>query len=574
MSKKIIGFLFSDCLDKMATVKCSEHSMDAEYYCKDHNTVTCRDCSLFEHGACDNKYIPSYCGGVNIRQDVRETAGQLVKLQETAEETKRKKQIILGKYQSELEERKESMKSLRREFNTLFDRYDAQLESQGASVISGVSSCLNTCTGISDQLKEHIKSMEDDTVKLDKHTLLQKLICATDIGKMFKSQLDEMQGNKIKCDTVIMEAHNQKSLFGQLSSLVQPEVTDSEEVVEEVSKQKPTPNTFFRKKKEDNIMERSTNMSFQDISNCSEITEIDVRVRGDAYTPCITGCCYLSDGQVILCDNYNKAVKILDQDMNIKVTAPCSSAPWDVDCIDDNSLVMTLPAAKSLQYISIKPGFKFKDTKKLNLQCFGIGVKNNKIFVCIDNWSVKGVKILTLKGDDLSFITHLGAGAPRYLCVSNNDRIYYSGNSGTFYAGNPGYRPFVNCVTKDGHGIFSITSPNFNHPNSVVPDENGNILVSDKKGIHVISSEGVYGRKLLEEKNTYEERSICYNRQTNCLIVTRNNCGLLRLYSSTIVLLKLNFINDFDKECKTSKMVRAMPQIQTTKAEKMSSVQN
>ena len=521
-----------DCLDIMAEAKCSVHSTNAEYYCKNHNTITCKECKFLEHGKCNFEYIPSYCRGVHINQDVRITAEQLVKLQETADKTKRDKQRMLSNYQSDIDERKENINSLRRKFNSLFDRYDSQLESQCASFVSGVSSSIRTCTGISDQLEKHMKTMEDETDKVDQNALLQKLIYSKDLVKMFKGQLEEIHGSKVNCETNITEDLDQKCLFAQLSSLVKPEVTDSAEASDEGIKLNPTPKTAIQNS-EDNKVKPNINKSFLNLSNCSETKEIDVKVRGDAYIPCITGCCYLPDGHAILCDNYNKNVKIIDQEMNITATAPCSSAPWDVECIDDKSLVMTLPAAKSIQFISIKPGLKFQATKNLKFKCLGVGVQNNNIFVCIDNWSEKGVKILTLKGDDLSFIKHIGAGAPRYLCLSKNGRIYYAGGSGN--------RPFVNCVTKDGHGIFSIASPSFSYPNSIIPDVDGNILVCDKRGIHVISSEGVCGRKLLEEKNSYEERSMCLNRQTNSLIVARNNCGLFGLYTSTIALHKLNF---------------------------------
>ena len=207
----------------------------------------------------------------------------------------------------------------------------------------------------------------------------------------------------------------------------------------------------------------------------------------------------------------------MDKEFNIKFIAPCPPGPWDVDCIDESSAVVTLPGAKALQFITVKPGFKFQQKRDLNLICRGVSVHNKNIFVCIDESepSKRGVKILNLNGNDVSFISHLGSGSPKSLCVTTDGtKIFYNGGTGK--------NLFINCVTKDGCGIFSVSSSELDVPTGIVHDEGNNIMICDYKSkcIQIISAEGVLGNVLLTDKNNmYAPKSICLSKTYDNLIV-------------------------------------------------------
>ena len=130
--------------------------------------------------------------------------------------------------------------------------------------------------------------------------------------------------------------------------------------------------------------------------------------------------------------------------------------------------------------------------------------------------SVKCVRILSIDGDCVSYITHQGAGAPRYLCVNGDrSRIYYTGGLDNDV--------FINCITRDGFGIFSVSSSDLQSTSSAVTDKDGNILVVDDKAkcLQIVSAGGVFDKKVIVENKTMSEPiSCCLNSNEELILVS------------------------------------------------------
>ena len=122
------------------------------------------------------------------------------------------------------------------------------------------------------------------------------------------------------------------------------------------------------------------------------------------------------------------------------------------------------------------------------------------------------MKVLNLNGDHISFIPHFGHGGLRYLCPNvDGTRIYYTGGSGKDL--------FINCVTKGGYGIFSVSTTKLDFPRSIVHDESDNIMVCDdnNKCIQSVSVDGVSEITLeTENKSTYAPKSLCISKNILC----------------------------------------------------------
>ena len=281
------------------------------------------------------------------------------------------------------------------------------------------------------------------------------------------------------------------------------------------------------------VIEKPKRKSFLNIQTLTLVKEAkDIRVGNDDKVSLITGCCWLPSGYSIICDNNNRKLKILDRDLNIKLSALCTNSPFDIALVDETTCVMTIPDAKSIQYVTVQPGFRFKHTKCLKLRCFGVDVHGENIFACIDDLqqSVKCVKILSLGGDCVSNVTQQGAGSPRYLCVNEDgSRIYHTGGLDKDV--------FINCITNDGFGIFSVSSTDLQSPRSALPDYDGNILVVDDKAqcLQIVSADGVFGKKVIVENETVSEPpSYCIKKTGDLMIVC-----FWQSQSSKVILYKL-----------------------------------
>ena len=489
--------------EKTKYALCSKHRKETvEYYCQTHESVFCETCKLSEHAICAVQSISDACEGTNISKDICDMTEQLIKLQEATDRLKWDKQMTLNAYQSDMGVHRDNIKNLRKKFSNMFERYDKQLESQETTTVNNLSSSIRSCVLLSDQLKEQTKSFEEKQDVINKQSLFQQLINARKTCTEFRSVFEEIRSKKAKCGINIKQDKNHQTLLDQLYQLVHQDVVSeeyagSEEVADDATNGQPK--------------------TFINIKSCPDVKEVNVRVHNDESVPHITGSCWLPDGQVILCDYQNKKIKILDKDFNIKFAAPCPTEPWDVDYIDESSAVVAMPNAKALQFISIKPGFKFQQKRDLNLSCRGVSVHDKNIFVCIDESepSKWGVKILNLNGNDVAFISHIGAGDPRKICVTaDGTKVCYTGGSGNDL--------FINCVTKDGYGIFSVSSSELGYPRGIVRDECNNIMVCDgiKKCVQIICPDGVCGNVLLTDKNNmYSPTSMCLSKTYDNLIV-------------------------------------------------------
>ena len=505
---------------EQSTVLCSVHKRQAAVlFCQDHESLICTVCQDGDHSACSVQTITEACDKIEVSKEISEALDKLMKTQEEAEKLRHIKQLKLAQCNAQIDDRRQAITSLRRKFSIMFDKYETQLISKGTAILNSLTSSIRNIGSLYDRVNAQFKCLEDKFENIDKDASFQQLIIAKRVNKKLNEEIAEIREKTIPYDITIKEDTELPVFLDELSKLVHQEVTDSEEAPDEENENKAT-------------------KSFLKIKSFTAIKETNIRVRSDKAAPWITGCCWLPDGDVIVCDyeSKNKTLKILDKDMNVKFTATCTSDPYDVDFIDENSAIVTLPCTKEIQFIGIKPGFKFKEKKDLKLSCYGVCIHNKSIFVCVDAPPVKGVKVMTLAGDDVTFITHLGPGGPRKLCLNSDGKIYYTGGSRNDL--------FVNCVTKDGYGIFSVSSKALDYPAGIANDAEGNVLVCDKnkKCVQVISSSGVCGDVVLTEKDIlYGPCAICINRSYDVLAVACWNSSDPNFDTSKLVFYKLKY---------------------------------
>ena len=458
-----------------SAITCSVHrKQEVGLFCEDHEMFICLGCQEGEHSGCSVQTISDACDKIDVSTEICETQDKMIAIEGKIEKIRREKELKMNIYTAKYEERKNNIKTLRKKFNNVFDRYEGEMEAKEANCKASLSSSIRKYGTLSDQVKGEIQSLED---KHDKATLFQRLVSSKGVSKRINKELEEMCDTPASYNTTITEDKNLQSLLDQLSRLVHQDVTDSDEAQDEGN-------------------EDETTRSFLKLKSCTAIKTVDPQVRSDKGRLWITGCCWLPDDKgIVICDygSMNKTLKILDKDMNVTFTATCSSDPFDIALINEKSAVVTLPCTKEIQFIEIKPGFKLKEKKNISFEGFGVGVHNQYIIVCVSESSTKGVKLLTLAGDDTSFIPYLGTRTPTKLCLGPGGSIYYTGGSGNDV--------YTNCVTVDGHGIFSVSSQSLNDPAGIVSDEEGNVLVCDesKKCVQIISSTGFCGNIVLTD---------------------------------------------------------------------------
>ena len=485
--------------EKLAFVPCALHSKEnMDLYCKDHEVALCNICKHTVHRKCDVQNLSSAFEEIDVSKWRDEVSTRVMTLLGIADEIDSNNQLLLKKVNENTDEMRNTIDHLRTEMNNVLDRYLEQLNAQHMPKIDVITDNSKACKSFSEYLKN-----QKDALENSKGNRVKELFTLTETNKLCKEYsfaLEEIKNEAVPSEVAITEDDKMPSLIQQISRIAYRDTADSEEVPEEMTA------TQSRKK------------SFLNIKTCSFVQEQDVKMINDSNTPCITGCCFIPNERLVVCDYSNQKVKFLDKDMKIYFAIPYAKGPWDVDCLNEDCIVVTIPATKSIQFIHIKPGIKSKYKCDIGYKVYGVAVNDKHIFAIIADMDKQqyGVQILNQYGDYVAFIKHIGSELymPQHICTNiDGSKMYYSGGSNRFL--------FVNCLTRVGFALYSIRTRALELPKTLICDDDENLIVCDAgtKCLHVINSGGVVGDMILSEQDGFSPQSMCFDKLSDKLIV-------------------------------------------------------
>ena len=123
----------------------------------------------------------------------------------------------------------------------------------------------------------------------------------------------------------------------------------------------------------------------------------------------------MPNGELVLCDNTNKSVKVLSIDFTLKEQTKLASNPWDIDIIADDEVVISLPDSKSLMFLKVFPKLQSGSSIQQDQACRGVAVDGRSIFVSFENGEVR---IMDRAGNQLQNIySTLRFATPYYISV-------------------------------------------------------------------------------------------------------------------------------------------------------------
>ena len=481
--------------EEQSSVPCAMHSREnLELYCKDHELALCKICKILKHKKCNVETISLSFQNTDISETLNVLSSQISGLEKVAKKFKAEKQSLLEQTKREKDKIVEKIEYLRKCLNEVLDGYNEQLNSQLALTTENLIVKIQAYESLIYQFETQISIIGES--KGNQTQKILSLIEAKSFYKEYAKVMKELDDETNALEIRIMEDEMLQDLIQQLANIGKRETNDSEEILDESVKK----------------------MTFIDIKSCSLIQEADIKLPNDEKVPCISGCCFFPGEGVILCDSYNRKIKILDKDMKIKFTVPCPDSPNDVAYLNECSAVIISTSANTLQFISIKPGVKLQTRKQLKHSLYGFTVYNGKIFIsCYNNEKEKsGISVLSAIGEDEDFIPQNGPDFryPQYLSLNSD-------GSKIFYIGSSNQSLFVTCLTRSGYGIYSVCNTTLKDPRSIVCDGAGNSMVCDMgtKNVHIIDCNGCVGDSLMTITDDFKPTSMCLNGNGDTLIV-------------------------------------------------------
>ena len=161
--------------------------------------------------------------------------------------------------------------------------------------------------------------------------------------------------------------------------------------------------------------------------------KINVKLQSDAKDAYISGSTFLSSGELVLCDYYNNKLKLLDKSLQMKESIDLPGSPWDVAPVNQHQVIVTFPHEQHLQFIQVTPSLALGHKVELGMECRGVTVSRESIYLSFDDSGECKVGIYDLTGKKKCIISpynckhgsNLQFKNPLYIDVLNDEKYLY-----------------------------------------------------------------------------------------------------------------------------------------------------
>ena len=483
-----------------------DNTLEVTSYCETHNEVACTTCKSVKHRKCNVTTLKDKSATYKI-SNIQNLIQDTQTLKDEIQQFLQDRNADVERIESMIETTLEKIESFRREFETFFDRLKkntlSELKELAKSMRHDAGQHIPSCTTT-------VKTLGDDLKMLDDASKCSNTEMMFAVDFKVSKRLTELQSmmkdfqDEVKTPFLVFEEN--KKLFDV--------------------KQNVTSLGTLRVSQTQKTKTETTNFLTTKVQNSR-----DVKIKLPS-TGCYSGCTFMADGQLLVCDDSNNNIKLLNSKFDITDSLGLASGPWDTSAVDSVTAVITLPDSKQLQFIDIVPSLKVGKQIQLDKQCWGVDVVRDDIYViCHDDPGNAEIRVFDKNGtfirkipdvnNDLSSLSY-----PYYIAVSTtSSKIYVSDyNTRT-----------VRCISVDGSLVFNYKHADLRGPRTVIPDEEGNILVCGEEScnIHVVTSTGQHHSVLYTVEGRRYNR--CYSvayRQTDRTLV-------IGLYDDNILVLQL-----------------------------------
>ena len=482
---------------------------EVSIYCKEHCSLVCVNCRTLHHRRCKTRHIDEEI----LSFDVDNT------------KTTIDNSNVLNKNISTLQESREN------DLSTLS---------------LGAENCRDRVKQFREELSAKLNSMEakslSDISILDtqeQETIVQQLnIC--------KSAMNRLDDDNMNLQLAIERADT-RSIFMcnfQLSQAVTSLTTITEEITKEVTQPhisfECNPAISFAGDQDLGTVKchtsRTPQMKGFDEMSITAGNKMNVKLQSDAEDAFISGSTFLSSGELVLCDYYNKKLKLLDKSLQMKESIDVPEMPWDVAPVNQHQVIVTFPFKQYLQFIQVTPSFALGHKVDLGIECRGVAVSRESIYISfVDSGECK-IGIYDITGKQKLMIGPYSCNdgklmfkGPYYIDVLNDEKIFVSDvdvKSST---------PTVYCLESNGNVLYSISNPSFKRCQGISVDENENLLVCDWTSykVFLITRDGKEVREFLTKKDgLYKPYTTSFRRSDGTLVVTCRDHNDILVFTS------------------------------------------
>ena len=478
------------------TVLCSCIKHEVSIYCKEHCSLVCVNCRTLHHRRCKTSDIDEEILSFDV-DNTKTTIDNSNVLNKNISTLQESRENDLSTLSLGAENCRDRVKQFREELS-------AKLDSMEAKSLSDISI---------------LETQEQETI------VQQVNIC-----KSAMNRLDDDNRNL----QLAIERADTRSIFMcniQLSQAVTSLTTITEEITTEAYQPhisfECNPAISFAGNQDLGTIKchtsRTPKMKGFDEMCITAGNKINIKVQSDAKDAWITGSAFLPSGELVLCDPNNKKLKLLDKNLQMKESIDVPAQPWDVAPVNQHQVIVTFPDKKYLQFIQVTPSLALGHKVDLGMQCCGVTVSRESIYISfVDSGECK-IGIYDLTGKQKLMIGpysyndgKLMFKKPYYIDVLNDEKIFVSD------VDDKSKTSTVYCLESNGNGLSTISNPSLKCCRGISVDENENLLVCDRTShkVFLITKDGKEVREFLTEKDgIYKPYTTSFRHSDGTLVV-------------------------------------------------------
>ena len=268
------------------------------------------------------------------------------------------------------------------------------------------------------------------------------------------------------------------------------------------------------------VLPNHTHILFLNEISVPTRNQVNIKVQSDSNDAWISGSAFLPSGELILCDHINKKLKLLDENLQMKESIDVPGRPWDVAPVNQHQVIVTFPWQQYLQFIQVTPSLALGHTVDLGMECWGVTVSRESIYISFLEPEGGKIGIYDLTGKKKRILDPYNGKDgkvliewPWYIAVSNDEKIVVSDKSST---------PTVYCLESSGNVLYTVSNPSFTDCRGISVDVNENLLVCDWRSLKVllITKDGKEVREFLPEKDGLSyPYTVSFRRSDGTLVV-------------------------------------------------------
>ena len=478
------------------------------HYCIDHDQAFCTNCKILKHRKCQSITIGEKIKSFSENQ-LKEIIQRVVTLKKEMDSFIRKRTLDLQHVQTMTAQCISDIHTFRKELNSYLDILEDKIikesEVHEARYKQEISHHIETCSST-------LKSLTADK------TLLVEAQTTSKKTNMFAAH--HKVSHRIESYNSLLNGFKQESVSPNLTFKRNEELRNLPKTVKQLGQ---LTGQITHKSSQ------NTNTLFTELAVDSS-REVNIRLSCDSHCPWISGCTFIPDGGVVLCDNDNSNLISLSDTFTTKDSLKLDSRPWDVSPVNGSSVVVTIPGKNQLQLIQVMPSLKIDRSINVGRRCFGVQVVEDLIYVTCHNSPGDGeVLVLDMNGT----VTHrLGQpgkkpsmfSCPYYITVCPSTRYMFVSDSST---------ATVSCLMSDGTVVYQYKDEELRGPRGVVVDGGGNAIVcgASSNKVQVIRADDTKCCTLLiSQDDGTGPRTVAYRHSDNTLILGCGNSNNLLVY--------------------------------------------